>query len=337
MQLLKTGVLSFHGFFISVAIVVMLLYAFVYASKHKFDVSTLMYLTPAAILFGFAGARLLYVTVCDQEYVDQADKWRFTDGGYSLFGTAAGVVLTAVVWWLITKRKQKLLPLFDTICASAPLAIAIGRLGSIFSMDCLGDVVENDGLRFFPISIYNNSDESFHYAIFFYEAVWCVVIFFFIIYSEEKLKRRGVASYVFTVLYCGLRSVFESLRTDSMSLGFIKISQIISVFTLIGAFVWMCVKISRLTGFKPKYLITYGIFTASFVIAFLSQFFMYSNTKVRNTVIMLICCFVMMAVALYNGVVYIDESNKKKNRKKRLPDKTRRFSRVAPAETNKGN
>lgn len=330
MQLLSAGVPTMHGLFVSAAIVVMLLYAILYATRNKYDTATLMYISPAAIFFGFAFSRLLYVIVCDQEYVDQADKWKFTDGGYSLFGAALGVVLTCVGWWLITKRKNRLLPLFDTLCASAPLAIAVGRLGSIFSMDCLGDTVENDGLRFFPISIYNPAEESYRFAIFFYEAVWCIVIFFLIICGEEKLKRRGVATYTFTVLYCGLRSVLESLRSDSMIVGFIRVSQIISIFTLIGAFIWMSVKLCRLTGFKPKYVISYVVFAAAFFIAFLSEFYMYSTSRVGNTVQMLICCIVMMVTALYTGVYYIYKSKKKKAKKKRLPDKTRQFSAVRP-------
>ena len=121
-QLLKSGIFSLHGVFVAAAIVLMILFAFYYTSKKKYDVNTLMYITPAAIFLGFAGARLMYVTVCDQLYVEQADKWKLTDGGYALYGAAAGVILTVIVWWLITKRRFKLLKVFDAICISAPLA-----------------------------------------------------------------------------------------------------------------------------------------------------------------------------------------------------------------------
>ena len=268
MQLLRIGVPSLHGLCIAAAIIVMMFYAFYYTSKKKYDVTTLLYIAPAAIFFGFAGARLLYVIICDKEYVEPADKWKLTDGGYSLFGAAAGVVVAVIVYWLLTRRRIKLTPIFDTLCASAPLAIAVGRLGSVFSESCYGEAVESEALRFFPISIYSETDMDFHYAVFFYEAVWCVIVFFLIRLAEKKIDRRGVASYMFAVLYCGARSLLESMRNDSMYILFARFSQVIAIFTVIGAFIWMSVKLVKATKFRWVYVISYVVFAAAFGIAF---------------------------------------------------------------------
>lgn len=335
MQLLRVTVPSLHGLCIAAAIIIMMFYAFYYSSEKKYDASTLMYIAPAAIFFGFAGARLIYVIICDQEYVDAADKWKLTDGGYSLFGAAAGVVFAVVLYWLLTKRRAKLLPVFDTLSASAPLAIAVGRLGSVFSESCYGEAVGSDGLKFFPISIFSKTDMEFHYAVFFYEALWCVLVFFLIRLAEKKLNRRGVATYMFAVLYCAARSVLESMRIDSMYIFFVRFSQVIAIFTVIGAFIWMSVKLVRKTKFKPLYIISYVVFTASFVIAFFSEFYMYSSSKVWNTVKILLCCIVMAATALYIGLYYLYVTKKKKKRIKASQDKTRQFNRVVPAKENK--
>ncbi len=329
-QILKTGVISLHGAFIAAAMVLLIFYAFYYTSKKRYDANTLMYITPAAIFFGFAGARLMYVTVCDQLYVEAADKWKLTDGGYALYGAAAGVILTVIVFWLITKRRIKLLNIFDTLAVSAPLAIALGRIGSIFSGDCLGEVVEEEGLCFFPIAIYKSVDSSYHYAVFFYEAVYCLVIFFVIRFIDKKAKAAGTATYMFTVLYCIGRSFFEGLREDSMYIGFVRINQVISILLVLGIFVFISVLICRLTGFKARYIISYVLVTVAFAVAFFSVFYMYSSSQAWNTVQVLICCTVIAATAIHSGSVYVNALNrlKKAEKKKQIPDKTQKFNSI---------
>lgn len=332
MQLLKSGGLSLHGVFIALAVISMILYAIYYTSKNRYDNNALMYIIPPSIFFGFFGARLMYVTVCDQLYVEAADKWRLTDGGYALFGAAAGVILTVIAFWLITGRRIKLLTLLDTVCAAAPLGIAMGRLGSIFSQDCLGEAVESERLNFFPVAIFNDFDQSYHLAVFFYESVACVILFFIIMNAEKRTKRAGTASFLFAVVYCGVRAAFESMRTDSMYIGFVRINQVLAILTVIGVFVYVSVRLCRVTGFKPAYLIPYAIFTASFVTAFFSEFYMYSGSKVLNTVKIIICCLIMMATAIYTGALYVNRTKKKPEKKKRLPDKTQTFKKAEIAD-----
>ena len=336
-QILKSGLLSFHGALVAAAAVLLILYAFYYTSKKKYDTGILMYITPAAIFFGFAGARLMYVTICDQLYIDPVDKWRLTDGGYALYGAAAGVVLTVMIWWLIMKRRFNLLRVFDAICISAPLSIAFGRMGGVFSGDCLGEAVEEEGLCFFPIAIFKNSDSSYHYAVFFYEAVLCLIIFFFIRFADKRAKCPGTATYLFTVLYgCG-RAFLEGLREDSMYVGFARINQIIAILSAIGIFVFICIILARKTGFKWTYLIPYAIVLVSFTVAFFSVFYMYSASAVTNTIQILVCCIVIAATASYTGLLYAIAVSKEKTAEKKKPvsGKTRKFNSIKPIKKSK--
>ena len=314
--LLKTGVLSLHGLFVAVAVVAMIMYAFYYNTIKKYDHTPLMYITPAAIFFGFFGARFMYVTVCDQLYMEAAEKWRLTDGGYALFGAAAGVILTIMVFWLITKRRFRLLEVFDPVCAAAPLAITIGRMGSVFSQDCMGEAVDHPGLRFFPVAIMKQLDGEYHYAVFFYEAVFCLVLFFVMRFADKRIDRPGVSSFLFAVMYCGGRAFFESMREDSMYVGFVKINQVIAILTVIGLFVCFCIRLCKRTRFKPVYLISYALFTAAFVVSFFMEFYMYSDSKTTNTIIIMICCIVMEALTVFTGAKYLQNTENKKARRK---------------------
>ena len=336
-QILKSGLLSFHGALVAAAAVLLILYAFYYTSKKKYDVNTLMYITPAAVFFGFAGARLMYVTICDQLYVEPADKWKLTDGGYALYGAAAGVILTVILFWLITKRRFRLIEVFDAICISAPLAIAFGRMGGVFSGDCLGETVEEEGLCFFPIAIFKTGDSSYHYAVFFYEAVFCLIIFFLIRFADKRTRCPGTATYLFTVLYgCG-RAFLEGLREDSMYVGFARINQIIAILSAIGIFIFICIILARKTGFKWTYIIPYVIVLVSFIVAFFSVFYMYSESAFTNTIQILICCTVIAAAASYTGLLYAIAVSKEKTAEKKKPvsGKTQKFNSIKPTKKSK--
>ena len=336
-QMLKSGQLPFNGIFAAVATVILILYAFYYTYKKGYEISTLIYITPAAIFFGFAGARLMYVIVYDALYLNPADKWKLADGGYALYGAAGGVIFTVLVWWLLSKRRFKMLKVMDAICISAPLAIAMGRMGSVFSGDCFGEIIENEKLRFFPVAIYKASDSTYHYAVFFYEAVFCLLMFFFIRYIDSKVKRCGTASFLFAVLYCSGRAYFEGLREDSMYftlfrqyIGFARLNQVISILTVTGFFIYISIKLCRLSGFKWKYLISYAIVTVSLVIAVFAVKDMDSASEVWGNAKILICCAVIAITVSYSGLLFaIAAAEKKKKAYKRsVPDKTRKFSIV---------
>ena len=312
-----------HGLFIASALVMAVFLSLIYYKKHEKDETVLLRIAPLAIFFGFAGARLLYVTVCDSLYIEEADKWRLLDGGYALFGAIYAAALTVIVFCVAANKKDKIIGIFDAMSFSAPVAIAIGRMGSVFSEDCLGEAVENEKLRFFPVALYSNTYGEYQYAVFFYEAVYCVLAFLLIAYVCKKVKKPGAATYLFTVLYCGGRSFFETLRTDSIYVAFVRISQVLAVLTLIGVFIVMCVKLAKKTGFKKRYLIVYTIFAGSFALAFVSEFFMGSESRFGNTLTVFVCCVVMTVTALYTGYEFLaatktaERKGKKKSQKRR--------------------
>ncbi len=302
---LVSGVLTMHGVFIASALIVTVFISFIFYKKRNNDETLLLHIAPLAILFGFAGARFMYVTVCDSLYIEEAEKWRLLDGGYALFGAFYAVALTVVIFCFAVKKRDKISGVFDALSFAAPLAIAVGRMGSVFTEDCLGETVEIENLRFFPIALYSDTYGEYQYAVFFYEAVYCILSFVFIAYVCKKNERKGAATYLFTVLYCGGRSFFESLRSDSIYVAFVRISQVMAVLTLIGAFIVMCVKLAKKTGFKKRYLILYAVFASAFAAAFASEFFMGSESRFGNTFIVMICCIIMIFTALYAGNEYL--------------------------------
>ena len=325
---LISGIFTMHGLFIASAVVIMILISVIYCKSREYDETLLLRIAPFAILFGFIGARLLYVSLCDSLYLEAVDKWKLLDGGYAIFGTFYAVALTVVIYCAIAKKKEQMLGAFDALSFAAPVAIAIGRMGSVFTEDCLGESVEPENLRFFPVALYSNTYGEYQYAVFFYEAVYCIISFVIIAYVCKNIKRTGAATYMFTVLYCGGRSFFESLRSDSIYFTFVRVSQVLAVLTLIGVFIAMCIKLAKKTGFKWKYLINYGVFSGAFALAFVSEFFMGSHSRFANTLKVFICCIIMVCTAVYTGYEYIAS-------KKKRPEKDKQNGAVQRKRTKK--
>ncbi len=64
---------------------------------------------------------------------------------------------------------------------------------------------------------------------FLYESIATFLIFIFLIAISKKRKYKGQITLMYLVLYSFARMIIEGLRTDSLMLGDIRISQILSL------------------------------------------------------------------------------------------------------------
>ena len=68
---------------------------------------------------------------------------------------------------------------------------------------------------------------------FLYESI-CTFIIFLLLYSiRNKRKYRGQITYTYFFLYGFVRAIIEGVRTDSLMLGKLRISQILSIMLCI--------------------------------------------------------------------------------------------------------
>lgn len=72
---------------------------------------------------------------------------------------------------------------------------------------------------------------------FLYESIATFLIFIFLMALSKKRKYKGQITLMYLVLYSFARMIIEGLRTDSLMLGDIRISQILSliIFLISGA------------------------------------------------------------------------------------------------------
>jgi phosphatidylglycerol:prolipoprotein diacylglycerol transferase len=202
----------------------------------------------AGVVGAFIGARIYYV-VFHNLNPENETKYTFItaitgirDGGLAIYGGVIGALLFAYVFMRL--RKLKILPVLDLAGLGFLLGIGIGRWGNFFNQEAFGAVMKSDmpwGMTGSRISLSVGSFEPVH-PCFLYESLWCILGFFLLrLYAKKLRSFDGEIILLFAAWYGAGRVFIEALRTDSLMLGSVRISQVlaaVSAGAAIGAFVY---------------------------------------------------------------------------------------------------
>lgn len=185
-----------------------------------------------AVPLGIIGARLYYVIFQWEMYRNDPIRALYIwEGGLAIYG---GVIGGAIgVWLLARRRKVPFLRLADLVAPSLILAQAIGRWGNFFNGEAYGRLIENPALRFFPVAVLVAGE--WHMATFFYESVWDLAGFFLLWKKRNGMGRDGNLFLLYLVWYGFGRAVIEGLRTDSLMLGKMRVSQALSIVLCVAS------------------------------------------------------------------------------------------------------
>jgi len=187
-------------------------------------------------------ARLYYVIFNFSYYFQNPiEIFNLRQGGIAIYGAVIGAVLSAYVYSRV--KKYNSLRVFDIGSFGLITGQMIGRWGNFFNQEAFGD---NTNLPWGMISqntvSHLNSLQSKGFDVdplacvhptFLYESVWClgVLILMFVVF--KKYRYNGQIFFLYAFLYGLGRFWIEGLRTDSLMLGSIRVSQalaLISVF-----------------------------------------------------------------------------------------------------------
>ena len=171
---------------------------------------------PAAII----GARLYYVVFNWEFYASDIKKiLNIRGGGLAIHGglifAFVAVCILCAVW------KLRPLNVLDLAAPCIAIAQAIGRWGNYFNSEAHGGPTD------LPWAITVNG-QSVH-PTFMYESIWCFLLFFFLIYVDNRRKFEGQTLLLYGILYSAERFFVEALRTDSLMIGPFKQAQVLSL------------------------------------------------------------------------------------------------------------
>ncbi len=250
-----------YGVLMAAGILCAVLLAMREAKRKQMHEDTVLDLCLVLIPCGVVGARLYYVLFELKQYLADPIRMLYIwEGGLAIYGAVIGGLLGMVIY--AKKKKIRFLKLADIIAPGLVLAQAIGRWGNFFNQEAFGLPVTDPNLLWFPLTVkidvpWNGGyhtfngvacDNPYHLATFFYESMWCVLVFLFLWFFFRKLaKHDGDVFIWYVMLYSFERMFVEGLRGDSLWLiqDVVRVSQLLSFLLFAGTLVFLLIRRSR--------------------------------------------------------------------------------------------
>ena len=214
------------------------------AKKRNVEEDFLVNLTFNTIIFGIIGARLYYVAFNLPYYLNYPiEIFEIWNGGLAIHGGIIAGLLTIVTY--CKKKNESIIRILDIVVVGLILAQAIGRWGNFFNSEAYGAITTLENLKsqgipqFIIDGMYILGD--YRQPTFFYESIGCLFGFAaLLIIRWGKYLKRGNLTAFYLVWYGTLRFLVESLRTDSLMLGPIKMAQAVSIlFIAVGLIIFV--------------------------------------------------------------------------------------------------
>ncbi len=196
----------------------------------------LLITVPLAIV----GARLYYVILKWESYADNPiEILKIWNGGLAIYGAVIVSILTMLAYC----RKNDI-PAYDFLdvgAVSLILGQAIGRWGNFTNMEAHG----GETGFFLRMGITEGGQYMEVHPTFLYESLWNIAGFVILLLIFRKWRSFSGKVFWSYCLWYGIGRFFiEALRTDSLMIGVIRVSQIVSAVLAIAGIV-MLVRLKR--------------------------------------------------------------------------------------------
>ncbi len=254
--------IKWYGLLIMVGLLLAVIYCFKRMRSFGIDDDRANDVVFCGFIGAVIGARLYYVIMLWDQYKGDLGKiFSIRDGGLAIYGGLIGAVLFGAVMAKI--RKVRLMPLLDLAGMGFLIGQAVGRWGNFFNHECFGG---NTSLPWGMTSpriqaqIRNSLSSAIDAAgmsvdpnlpvhpCFLYESLWCLVGFILLhLYSKHR-KFDGELFFMYIGWYGLGRFLIEGLRTDSLMIGHLRVSQLVAavcVAVAIAAVIYKRNKIKR--------------------------------------------------------------------------------------------
>ena len=190
-----------------------------------------------AILFGFLGARIYYVLFNLDYYLSSPiEILKIWNGGLAIHGAIIGAVVAIFIY--CRKKKINFIEILDICAPALIIGQVIGRWGNFFNSEAHGGVVSKAFLEslHLPKFIIDGMyiDGVYYHPTFLYESILNLICFIVLmILRKNKKIRLGIITGIYLMWYGVVRFFIESLRTDALMLGSLRMAQVISIVIFI--------------------------------------------------------------------------------------------------------
>ncbi len=260
-----------YGIIIAVAFLAGMLYAFKRVRIFGLDADRVVDVALGAIIGALVGARLYYVIFSWDEFSGNLlSIFNTRQGGIAIYGGVIGGFLAG--WAMCKWRRVRFLPMADLAVGSIILGQAIGRWGNFVNVEAFGGNTSMPwGMTSPGITAYLRAQAGELADIgmkvdpalpvhptFLYESVWCLIGFALIALYTKHRRFDGELVLFYAAWYGAGRFVIEGLRTDSLLIGTMRVSQLVALLcVIVSVTVWIVVRSRIHRSADPDYLRLY--------------------------------------------------------------------------------
>ena len=227
-----------YGIIIATGFLLALIYGLKNAPRYGLNsdrmLDVILVATPVAIL----SARTYYVIFDGEKLNGISDFFGFgTSSGFAglaIYGGVIGAFASGAVMCKI--RKVKILDMFDVAAAGFLIGQGIGRWGNFINQEAYGAFTGSSFWGMQSEKTVSEMGEGLVHPCFLYESIWCIAGFFILNHFSKKRRFSGEISLMYCVWYGFGRGFIELLRTDSLMIGNLKVSCLLSFLISIAAF-----------------------------------------------------------------------------------------------------
>lgn len=264
---------TWYGILITLGILIAMAFALSQCKKFGIIPDKLIDVVLGGVVGGIVGARLYYVAFSwDTFKNDLTSIFKTWEGGMAIYGGLIGAILVGAL--IVKLRKMKLLPVLDIACMGFLIGQAIGRWGNFVNVEAFGSNTSLPwGMTGERVTSYLSNSANVEalnklgvtvdalapvHPCFLYESLWCALGFLLLFLYSKHRKFDGELFLMYTAWYGLGRGVIEGLRTDSLLLGSIRISQLLAfVLVIVAVIIWLVVRSKIKRAHDENYLKLY--------------------------------------------------------------------------------
>ena len=248
-----------YGIIIASAVVLATILAVQEAKRRRIDPDSIYDLILWALPVAIITARMYYVIFEWGYYQNHVDEIvRVWDGGIAIYGALIGAGI--VVYLFCRANWIPVWLMLDIIAPVLIMAQGIGRRGNFMNQEAFGRITSLTFLQslHLPHFIIQQMliDGAYRQPTFLYESLWDILGFIVLMSLRHKkhLFKQGEVFLSYVIWYAFGRFFVEGMRTDSLMLLGIRVSQWLSVILFIGAIGILVFRRKSMRERLPDYL-----------------------------------------------------------------------------------
>lgn len=226
-----------YGIIIAIGFALAIVYGIKNADRFNVNVDKMLDVvivtTPVSILC----ARTYYVIFDGIKCESISDFFGFGSSngfsGIAIYGAVIGAFLCGAIMCLV--QKIKILDMFDLAATAFLIGQGIGRWGNFVNQEAFGTLTGSSWWGMQSINTIAEVGEGMVHPCFLYESIWCIAGFFLLNHFSKQRHFSGEITLMYCVWYGFERSIVENLRTDSLMIGNIRVSVLVSVIICLSA------------------------------------------------------------------------------------------------------